>query len=719
MISPLVQKYGNESRWVNWKLVTLENGKLTKVPYQTKTIKAKSNDSSTWQKYEAVSVALDNGSNDFAGIGIMLHDGKLICIDIDHVVENGKVKHAQSDVILALLKKANTFTEVSQSGTGLHIFLECSTPFVPLVNKKAPFEVYADVRFIATTNNPFMNYGNIPIRVVHENEILQILSTIGYPWGKDKNTSNDNQVVSNEASNLTNEEILEIMFRAKNGETLKKLYEGDTTDYDDDESRADMALLATLAFYSQRNASQMEMIWRSSPLGQRKKTQERKDYRDRSIANAIANCKTVYKPKEKGITQEVKFLTKSVKHEGKYIDIVIPCKENILIALRVTDGLYGKLRQNLWTKRMEVFEDNKWRNFDDNDVNIVRSILANSYNDLAFIAAQKSDVISAIEQYAFENAVDPAIDFFKSLVWDGVPRIDTWIQKAYNTTGYEESYKAFGRQWLKGLVKRVMEPGCKFDYVLVLEGPQGIRKSMSLSTLTSKDWHNEIIASPSDKDFFMLMQGKMIVEFSEGETHDRASSKMMKSVITRTVDTYRNPYGRFANDNYRRCVFAMSVNDLKYLRDETGNRRYLPVRCGSSINIDWIAGNREQLFAEAYHYAITLGENIYEGLNTEEIRDMQEDRRQQRYEETRIIYWYEGKTREEREEGFTIEEVFDMAIAKDGDRYQQLHNYIIPPILTNILKLKEVRRKKDGKRRTVYIPTEETYKKFPIIEEIF
>lgn len=716
MISPLVQKYGSEQRWVNWKLVQLENGKLTKVPYQTKTVKAKSNDPQTWQTHEVVSTALDNGSNGFAGVGIMLHDGRLICVDIDHVVEDGIVKHPQAEVILSLLKRANTFTEISQSGTGLHIFLECTTPFVPLANKKAPFEVYADVRFIATTNNPFGEYGCIPVRTVEEAEILQILSTIGYPWGKENTQSTGQQIVNNDVSSLTNEEILEIMFRAKNGETLKRLYEGDTTDYDDDESRADMALLATLAFYSQRNASQMEMMWRSSPLGQRKKTQERKDYRDRSIGNAIANCKTVYTPKSKNLTTDVQFFTKRVKD----MDIIIPCKENVLIALRITNGLHGKIRQNLWTKRTEVFEDEKWRNFDDNDVNIIRSFIANSYrNDIAFVAAQKNDVMSAIEQYAFENAVDPAIDFFKSQVWDGVPRLDTWIQKAYNTTGYEEAYKAFGRQWLKGLVKRVVEPGCKFDYVLVLEGPQGIRKSMSLSTLTSKDWHNEIIASPNDKDFFMLMQGKMIVEFSEGETHDRASSKMMKSVITRTVDTYRNPYGRFANDNYRRCVFAMSVNDLKYLRDETGNRRYLPVKCGSSINIDWIAENRDQLFAEAYHYAITLGENIYEGLSTEEIREMQEDRRQERYEETRIIYWYEGKTKSEREEGFTIEEVFSMAIEEEGDRFSQLHNNIIPPILTNILKLERSRRTKDGKRRTVYVPTEETYKKFPINETIF
>jgi predicted P-loop ATPase len=239
---------------------------------------------------------------------------------------------------------------------------------------------------------------------------------------------------------------------------------------------------------------------------------------------------------------------------------------------------------------------------------------------------------------------------------------------------------------------------------------------MSFYKLTAPEWHNEITSSPTDKDFFMMMKGKMIVEFSEGETHDRASSKLMKSVITRSIDTYRNPYGYFTNDNYRRCVFAMSVNDLKYLRDESGNRRYLPVKCGTSINIDWIVENREQLFAEAYYYAITLGENIYDGLNTEEIKEMQEMRRQERFEETRIIDWYEDRTKEEREEGFTLEEIFVKAVAGEGDKFNQLHNNIIPPILTHVLKLERVRKTKDGKKKALYVPTPATYKKFPLAE---
>jgi putative DNA primase/helicase len=708
MQSPLIEKYINEKRWVNWKLVPVKdkdgNVKHTKVPYQTKTVKAKSNDPLTWNTYEAVSTAADNGSNGFAGVGIMLHDGKLICIDIDHVVEDGKVKHAQADIILALLKKANTFTEISQSGTGLHIFLECTTPFVPLANKKAPFEVYADVRFIATTNNPFNKA--IPVRTVDEAEILQILSIIGYPWGKGTDSTESVKQISH---TMPDEEVLERMFASKNGEDIKKLYEGDTTKYDDDESRADMALLSTLAFWTGKNATQMEVIWRSSPLGQRKKTQGRAEYRKRSIDNAIAACKNVYTPR--GVsTVNTEFLTQWTKAHG---EVIIPCKENVLIALRITDGLAGTLRYNEWLDTKEVLTPKKeWRRYEDNDKNLIQTILAQNYPDYALRTASDSYVINAVLQYCKENAVDPAKEYFESLVWDQKPRLHEWIQRTYNTIGYEKEYEAFGTQWLKALVKRVCVPGCKFDNVLVLEGKQGIKKSTSFRVL-AEDWYAEITTNPNNKDFFMLMQGKTIVEFSEGELQDKASDKLLKSIITTQIDAFRSPYGREIEERPRRCVFAMTTNDAKYLKDSTGNRRWLPVSCVGEVNIDWLKENREQLYAEAYHRAVTFNENLYDGLNTETVKEMQDDRRQERFEETKIIDWYYDRSQKEREEGYTLEEVYDMAIGKGEERMNQLHNVIIPPILKNTLRLETVRRIKDGKRRVLYIPTEETTKRFP------
>lgn len=708
MNSPLIEKYGQEVRWVNWKLVERE-GKKTKIPYFSKMKLASSTDPKTWQNYESASTAADNGSNNFDGVGIVLHDSKLLCIDIDHVVEDGKVYSPVAEKILDLLKAANSFTEISQSGTGLHIFIECTTPFTPLVNKKAPFEIYTNGRYIATTNNPFQNK-IIPVRTCDEAELLQILSTIGYPWGKNITPEATESTKTSETSQaaLSDVDLLDHMFRSKNGDEVKKLYSGDITGYEDDASKADMALLAHLAFWTRKDADQMESIWKSSPLGSREKTQKRKDYRDRSIRNAIANCKTIYEKKETGIkfSADEEFLV-VVKDKGS---IVIPCQENVLIALRTNPETRGKFRHNIWLDRKEtLLESNEWRAVRDNDYNLVKSILARSYTHMALITASPTFVANAIIQYCEENSVDPAVDYFESLKWDGTERLSTWISKTYNTIGNEEEYKIIGTQWLKALVKRVIYAGCKFDNVLVLEGEQGTKKSTSLAVL-GKEWHVELTTNPSDKDFFLLMKGHTIVEFSEGEIQERSSMKLLKSIITTQVDTYRAPYARETEAHPRRCVFAMTTNDSKYLKDETGNRRWLPVACVGQANVEWLEENRDQLFAEAYHRVITLKEDIFEGLSSDVIKEMQEERRMQRFEEQAIIDWYSDLPFSRKNTGVTLKDVFDGALKQDGSQMNQLHNMIIPPILKNILKLEEKRKMVEGKKKTVYIPTDKTFR---------
>lgn len=409
------------------------------------------------------------------------------------------------------------------------------------------------------------------------------------------------------------------------------------------------------------------------------------------------------------------FLTtqKEVKDKNGYkkiIDVVIPCQENVLVALRITNGIKGKFRYNIWLERREtLLECNDWRAVRDNDYNLVKSILATTYQHMALITAAPTVVAAALVQYCEENSVDPAKEYLESLKWDNVPRLHVWLHKTYHTEGNEEEYDIFGTQWLKGLVKRVMVPGCKFDNVLVLEGEQGIKKSTSLSILGG-DWHVELTTSPNDKDFFMLMKGHMIVEFSEGEIQERSSMKLLKSIITTQVDTYRAPYGREIEAHPRRCVFAMTTNDSKYLKDETGNRRWLPVACNGDADIEWLKENRDQLFAEAYHRVMVLKESVFEGLSTETIKDMQDSRRIERAEEEDIIEWYNELEYSKKMDGVTLKQVFEGAIKKDGVVFNQLYNQIIPPILKNVLKLTYTRKMVDYERKYLFTPTEKTWK---------
>ena len=198
------------------------------------------------------------------------------------------------------------------------------------------------------------------------------------------------------------------------------------------------------------------------------------------------------------------------------------------------------------------------------------------------------------------------------------------------------------------MVKRIVFPGCKFDYVLVLEGEQGIKKSMSLAVLGG-NWHSETTMSTDNKDFFMQFAGKAIIEFSEGETLSRTEVKRMKAIITVQSDRYRVPFDRMTQDFPRRCVFAMTTNQSEYLKDETGNRRWLPVAVvAEEANIEWLQANRDQLFAEAYS-RVLAGEKIYE-FPKEETERQQAARMIHDPNADLVAEWYYNELRiEERE----------------------------------------------------------------------
>lgn len=671
MSSPLIERYGEEKRWVNWKLIE-RDGKKTKIPYVTKTKAASSTDPATWRNYEAVSIAADNGSNNFNGVGIVLHDSTLLCIDIDHVVMDGKIYSPVAEKILDLLKKANSFTEISQSGTGIHIFLELESGFTPLVNKKAPFEIYTTGRYIATTDN---SYDKKPkkLRKVAEAELLEILATIGYPWdtGAKVEVPNDTASSATVASSftseqepLTDDDLLEKMFKSKNGDEVKKLYDGNVTEYESDVSKADMALLAHLAFWTRKDPTQMERVWLASPLGNREKTQKREDYRKRSIRNAISNCKDIYTVPESKLIMgstalDLLFVTDSKKNK-----VYIQNTENMARILRKYPLFAGRFRFDQFKNTMEIKDETsgEWRNIIDADAIAIQTKI--SINFPHFGKVGKEMVYDAMIHVSRENAFDSAIDYVTKIKWDGVERLDSWLTSVYNVPD-DLYHKAVGANWMKGLVKRIVHAGCKFDYVLVLEGEQGTKKSTSLNVLgqmNAKDnLHVETTMSTDSKDFFMQFQGKAIIEFSEGETLSRTEVKRMKAIITTQSDKYRPAYGRTSEDFPRRCVFAMTTNQSEYLKDETGNRRWLPVACEGSANIEWLQENKDQLFAEAYHRVVDKKETTYE-FPEEETKAAQLSRRIADPNTELIMNWYINNcTLQQKEAGVSIQDVFSGA----------------------------------------------------------
>lgn len=206
-------------------------------------------------------------------------------------------------------------------------------------------------------------------------------------------------------------------------------------------------------------------------------------------------------------------------------------------------------------------------------------------------------IATAVQAIAYKNKRHPVRDYLSSLSWDGVLRLPTWLHDYLGVQQTDYS-AAIGTKWLIAAVARIFQPGCQADNMIILEGPQGAKKSTSLEALFTKPYFTDQISDIGSKDCAQDLQGKWCIELAELDAMRRADVSRTKAFITRRTDHYRAPYSRHSVDYPRQCIFAGTVNLDCYLTDETGGRRFWPVRVGK-INIDAILRDRDKLFSEA------------------------------------------------------------------------------------------------------------------------
>lgn len=253
--------------------------------------------------------------------------------------------------------------------------------------------------------------------------------------------------------------------------------------------------------------------------------------------------------------------------------------DNCVKVFRNDPYLQNAIKKNELTGKIDIVKNLGWKRhgsgITDNDIYQLQWYLERQYG-----LFHDKMINKAINIVANENSYHPVVDFLESLHWDGKLRIDNMLSRYL---GVEENFytREVIRLLMKAAIKRVYEPGCKFEMMVVLVGGQGAGKSSFFRLLSCcDDWFSDDLKKIDDENIYRKIQGHWFIEMSEMlATVNAKSIEDIKSFLSRQKETYKIPYETHPEDRPRQCIFVGTTNNIDFLPlDRTGNRRFAPIR---------------------------------------------------------------------------------------------------------------------------------------------
>lgn len=287
-----------------------------------------------------------------------------------------------------------------------------------------------------------------------------------------------------------------------------------------------------------------------------------------------------------------------------------PTIDNIVLVLENDPRLAGCIGYDEMEHTVSAIALPPWREstgtWSDSDDSFLRHLLEKSYG-----VSSRDKIFDAVQIVAMNHKFHPVRDYLDTCEWDGLARLDTLL---VDYLGAEDTpyTRAVTRKTLAAAVARVLDPGCKFDYMLTLRGCQGLGKSRLLRRL-GVDWFSDSFSSVQGKESYEQNQGVWIFEVGELAGLKKAEAENIKLFISKQVDRFRPAYGRRTQEFPRQCIFIGTTNEQQFLRDATGNRRFWVVDTPNAPRYrldDFTDDEVRQVWAEAL-LRYRAGEQLY------------------------------------------------------------------------------------------------------------